>query len=99
MMREDFWTYVAANRHHSTLYTGMTNNLERRMWEHKHPADSKSFSARYCITELMWCEYFPTALDAIACEKRIKGLSRAKEVVMITAQNPRWIDLSAEWYG
>ncbi|HEY3899631.1 MAG TPA: GIY-YIG nuclease family protein [Chthoniobacter sp.] len=98
-MREDFWAYIAGNKRRSSLYTGMTNDLERRMWEHKHPNNPKAFTARYRVTELLWCERFPTALDAIACEKRIKGLSRAKKVAMISAQNPEWEDLSADWYG
>jgi putative endonuclease len=94
-MREDFWAYIAGSKRRSTLYTGMTNDLERRMWEHKHPSNPKAFTARYGVADLLWCEHFPTALDAIACEKRIKGLTRAKKVAIIAAQNPEWKDLSA----
>jgi putative endonuclease len=97
-MREDFWVYMATNKTHTTLYTGITNNLERRMWEHKFQTNPKSFTARYSVNRLVWSEHFPTALDAIACEKRTKGLSRAKKEAMIHAQNPRWNDLSEDWY-
>jgi len=97
-MRENFWAYMATNKTHTTLYTGVTNDLERRMWEHKHQTNPKSFTARYSINLLVWCEHFPTATDAIAAEKRIKGLSRAKKEAMIQTQNPRWKDLSEDWY-
>jgi putative endonuclease len=98
-MREDLWAYIAGSKRRSTLYTGITNDLERRMWEHKNPTSTKSFAARYRVTHMLWCERFPAVLDAFACEKRIKGLTRAKKVAMITEQNPQWIDLSADWYG
>lgn len=97
-MREDFWVYMATNKTGTTLYTGITNNLERRMWEHKHQSNPKSFTARYSIHRLVWSEHFPTATEVIAAEKRIKGLTRAKKDAMIRAQNPQWKDLSEDWY-
>jgi len=96
-MREDFWVYMATNKTHTVLYCGITNDLQRRMWEHKHRTNPKSFTSRYSVNRLLWCEHFPTALDAIACEKRIKGLTRAKKEAIIREQNPRWEDLSADW--
>ena len=76
-MRENFWVYLATNKTGTTLYCGVTNDLERRMWEHKHQSNPRSFTARYGINRLVWCERFPTVIEAIACEKRIKGLTRA----------------------
>ena len=97
-MREDFWVYLASNKTGTTLYCGVTNDLQRRMWEHREKTSPRSFSARYSINRLMWCEHFPTALEAIACETQIKGLTRAKKDAMIREQNPRFEDLSADWF-
>ena len=97
-MRENFWVYMVTNKTHTVLYTGVTNDLERRIWEHRHKTNPRSFAALYCAHILVWCEHFPNARDAIACEKRIKGLTRAKKDAMIREQNPRWEDLSEGWY-
>ncbi len=96
-MREDFWVYLATNKTGTVLHCGVTNDLQRRMWEHKNRTNLKSFTCRYSVNRLVWCERFPTALDAIACEKRIKGLTRAKKDATIREQNPRWNDLSEAW--
>jgi putative endonuclease len=93
-----FWVYLATNKTHSTLYVGMTNDLARRMWEHRNKVNPKSFSVRYGVRHLVWFESFPTALEAIAAEKKIKGLSHQKKVDMIRSQNPAWRDLCEDWY-
>ena len=97
-MHDTFWTYIMTNKTQTTLYTGVTNDLERRVWEHRFPETKKGFTARYSLNRLVWCEAFPTALDAIAAEKRIKGWTRAKKNALISAQNPNWKDLSEGWY-
>lgn len=97
-MREDFWVYMVTNKTHTVLYTGMTNDLQRRVWEHRNRTNPQSFAAIYSAHVLVWCEHFPTARDAIAAEKRIKGLTRAKKDALIRGQNPRWNDLSEGWY-
>ena len=88
---------MATNKTGTVLYCGVTNDLQRRMWEHKHRTNPKSFTTRYSVNRLVWYECFPTALDAIACEARIKGLTRAKKDEMIRKLNPRWEDLSEGW--
>ena len=80
-----------------TLYYGVTNDLERRMGT-QALTNPKSFTARYSVNRLVWSECFPTALEAIACEKRIKGLTRAKKDAIVREGNPNWSDLSADWY-
>jgi putative endonuclease len=97
-MREDFWVYLATNKTGTVLYCGITNDLKRRMWEHKNRTNPRSFTARYSVNRLVWCEHFSNALEAIAGEKRIKGLTRAKKDAIVRALNPRWNDLSAEWF-
>lgn len=80
-----------------TLYTGVTNNLERRVYEHKHGL-VPGFTKKYHITRLVYFEDTPDIQAAIAREKQIKGWLRAKKVALIESVNPKWDDLSAEWY-
>jgi putative endonuclease len=75
------------------LYTGMTNNLMRRMREHKEKK-IPGFTSKYNLTKLVWFEAHGRATSAIAREKQIKGWNRAKKVALIEAMNPCWKDLT-----
>jgi len=88
--------YILSNRS-KTLYVGMTNNLSRRVWEHKQGIGSE-FCRRYKIDRLVYYESFDEAVRAINREKQIKGLLRIKKIQLIVSLNPTWSDLSAEWY-
>ena len=79
-----------------TLYTGVTNNLERRVAEHKAGRTPGSFTARYNVTRLVYCEAFGDVNEAIAREKEIKQLTRKRKINLIEALNPDWKDLSQE---
>ena len=81
-----------------TLYTGVTNNLERRMLEHKRKL-VPGFTTRYNVTRLVYFETFGDVRAAIHREKQIKGWLRAKEVALIVSGNPTWKDLSQVWFG
>jgi putative endonuclease len=81
-----------------TLYIGMTNDLERRVWEHKMKREPRSFTRRYNTTLLVYVESFSNPGDAIAREKQMKGWSRTKKIALIESVNPDWQDLSAAWY-
>ena len=87
-----------SNNLRTTLYIGMTGDLEGRVWEHRNKVDPKSFTAKYNLGHLLWCESFPTALEAISYEKKIKGWTRAKKNALIAERNPRWLDISEGWY-
>ncbi len=89
-----YYTYILASRTH-VLYTGVTNNLERRLLQHRSARDS--FSARYRCERLLWFERHSDAVAAITREKQIKGWTRAKKVALIEQSNRTWIDLSQEW--
>ena len=97
-MREGFWVYMVTNKTQTTLYIGVTNDLQRRIWEHRTKANPRSFASIYSTTRLVWYEQLPTALEAITAEKKLKGLTRAKKNAIIRAFNPRWDDLAADWY-
>ncbi len=82
------------NINNSVLYTGITNNLERRLKEHKGKINPKSFTAKYNLSKLVYFESFFLIGDAIAREKQIKAGSRKKKEVLINSINPEWNDLS-----
>jgi putative endonuclease len=75
-----------------TLYIGVTNNLERRVFEHKNKL-IEGFTKKYNITRLAYWEQFGDAKEAIAREKQIKGWLRAKKISLVESHNPKWEDL------
>lgn len=91
-----YYMYILANRS-KTLYTGVTNNLVRRVYEHKQKL-IRGFTYKYNINKLV---YYETTLDvksAITREKQIKGWLRSKKIALIELANSDWKDLSAGWY-
>ncbi len=92
---KDYYVYIMSNVSR-TLYVGVTNDLERRVYEHKQKL-AQGFTRKYNLTLLVYFEATSDILAAIAREKQIKGRVRAKKVAMIESVNPRWLDLSADW--
>ena len=92
----DYYVYIMANKNR-TIYVGVTNSLERRVYEHKHKV-YRGFTQKYGLNELVYHETFSDIRDAIAREKEIKGWRRSKKVALIESENPGWLDLSAGWY-
>jgi putative endonuclease len=90
-----YYIYIMTNKNDTVLYTGMTNDLARRVWEHKEK-QVKGFTSRYNITKLVYYEIFATAYDAIAREKQIKAGSRQKKLDLINKLNPEWKDLYSD---
>jgi putative endonuclease len=86
------YVYILTNKNNSVLYTGVTNDLTRRVWEHKNSLGS-SFTKRYNLDKLIYFEYFDRMDTAIAREKQIKGGSRKRKVELIERDNPEWLDL------
>ncbi len=80
-----------------TLYIGMTNDLFRRVQEHKEKR-IPGFTSKYNITRLVFYEEYTDAFSAIEREKQLKGWLRAKKIALIEDNNPNWHDLSIEWY-
>jgi putative endonuclease len=91
-----YYVYIMTNRSR-TLYTGTTNDLKRRVYEHKHKL-IPGFTNKYNITRLVYFEETADVKAAIAREKQIKGWLRAKKIALIESANPEWRDLSADWY-
>ena len=80
------------------LYIGMTNNLARRVWQHR-TGRMEGFAATYRIDRLIYAEPFAEVRDAIAREKQLKGWRREKNIALIEATNPEWNDLGESWLG
>ena len=96
MTREkQYYVYIMTNRSR-TLYTGVTSNLVRRVYEHKNKLVD-GFTKKYNITRLVYYESTNEVRPAIAREKQIKGWLRKRKVALIESMNPEWKDLSEEW--
>ena len=91
----DYYTYIMSNPSR-TLYTGVTNDLERRVFEHKQ-GDNAGFTSQYQLSMLAWYDTFPDASQATAAEKRIKSWRRSKKITLIEKLNPLWLDLAENW--
>jgi putative endonuclease len=91
----DYYVYILTNRS-KTLYTGVTNDLERRLFEHRHHL-VRGFTAKYRVDRLVYFETTPNVLAAIAREKQIKGWTRRKKIALIESANAGWRDLCEEW--
>lgn len=96
MQERIYCACILTHRSNRVLYTGVTNNLERRLYEHRNGL-TPGFASKYRCHKLVWFETTPSVETAIAREKQIKGGSRAKKVALIAALNPRWADLSSGW--
>lgn len=92
----EFYVYILSSDSF-TLYIGVTNNLKRRIREHKTRFNDGSFTSRYDIHRLVHIESFQHVRDALGREKQLKGWSRAKKIALIERDNPYWHDLSRDW--
>ncbi len=97
MPSNSYYVYMMTNKTDKVLYTGVTNNLERRLWEHKNKL-IEGFTSRYNIIKLVYFEATSDINSAIEREKQIKGWLRSKKNELIESINPDWKDLSASWY-
>jgi putative endonuclease len=92
---KQFYVYIMTNRSR-TLYTGVTSNLRRRVYEHKHKL-VPGFTSKYHVDQLVYYEGTPDARSALKREKQIKAWLMSKKVALIAAVNPQWLDLSVAW--
>jgi putative endonuclease len=92
---EQYFVYILTSRYNKVLYVGVTNNLVRRVYEHKNKLIS-GFTSKYNVNKLVYYESFPSVFDAIKREKEIKGWKREKKVALINSFNPEWKDLYEE---
>ncbi len=94
---KEYFVYILTNVNKTVLYTGVTNNLEKRLAEHKEGESSEcTFTKKYGVKYLLYYERFQRIIDAIAREKEIKGWRREKKVKLIESENPYWRFLNEE---
>jgi len=90
-----YYVYILTNRSNKVLYTGITNDLSRRIYEHKNKLIN-GFTSKYNVHKLVYFDYVEDVKSAIEREKQIKGWLRKKKIELIESQNPDWRDLSKE---
>ena len=95
-MERGGYVYIITNKHHTTLYTGVTSKLHQRIYQHKTKAFRMGFTAKYNCDKLVYYRGFSSIIEAITEEKRIKGGSRRKKIDLINKMNPGWKDLHEE---
>ncbi len=93
----NYYVYILTNKTDAVLYIGVTNNLERRLYEHREGITG-GFSSKYKTYKLIYFEIFSDSVNAITREKQLKNWRRDKKDYLIDLQNPEWIDLSERWY-
>ena len=91
--------YILTNKFCTVLYTGVTNDLVRRVYEHKNHLDKDSFTSRYNVTRLVYFEETTDIKSAIEREKQIKGWNRERKNSLIMSVNPKWVDLYPRLLG
>ena len=89
-----YYVYILTNEKGNVLYTGVTNDLLRRVYEHKHHLARGSFTAQYNVEKLVYYEVTSDVEAAIAREKQIKGWNRKRKNKLVETKNPNWNDLS-----
>lgn len=91
----NYYVYILSNITGTTIYVGVTNNLLRRMYEHRNKLDPKSFTTKYDIHKLVYYEHTSDVYAALEREKQIKGWNRARKNRLVESMNPKWEDLYA----
>jgi len=92
-MSKEFYVYITTNKRNNVFYTGVTNDINRRIYQHKHKL-VKGFTKKYNVNKLVFLESFKSPNDAIRAEKQIKGWTRQKKIELIKSNNPEFKDLA-----
>ena len=95
----NYFVYILANNTNTTIYTGVTNDLIRRLYEHRNDLEPNSFTARYHVHKLVYYEYTTDVKSALEREKQIKSWSRKKKNNLVSTMNPQWLDLYNDVLG
>ena len=94
-----YYVYILSNNHKNVIYTGVTNDLIRRVYEHKNHLDKNSFTAKYKVDRLVYFEETSDVKSAIEREKQIKSWNRNRKTSLIMEMNPKWLDLYPKILG
>ena len=94
----EYYVYILTNMRNGTLYVGMTNNLERRVFEHKNGV-LEGFTKKYGLNTLIYFEVHQNVNDAILREKQLKKWKRQWKIDLVEKENPDWNDIARDWYN
>ena len=94
-----YYVYILTNKYCTVLYTGVTSNLVKRVYEHKNHLDKESFTAKYKVDRLVYFEETTDVRAAIEREKQIKSWNRNRKTSLIMSMNPKWVDLYSKIIG
>ena len=94
-----YYVYILTNKYCTVLYTGVTSNLVKRVYEHKNHLDKDSFTAKYKVDRLVYFEETTDVRAAIEREKQIKSWKRERKTSLIMSMNPKWLDLYPKIIG
>lgn len=94
-MNKQYYVYIMTNKRNTVLYTGVTGDLIKRVYEHKNNT-IEGFTKKYNVNKLVYYEIFKNSASAISREKQIKAGSRDKKIILIESMNPKWKDLYHE---
>ena len=92
---QNYYVYILTNKRHNVLYTGITNNLDKRVFDHK-TKQNEGFTSKYNVDKLVYYEITEDINSAIEREKQIKAGPRKKKIELIDSMNPEWKDLAVE---
>ncbi|HOX96754.1 MAG TPA: GIY-YIG nuclease family protein [bacterium] len=92
-----YYVYILSNSSNIVLYIGVTNSLEKRLYQHKEKTQKNSFTAKYKLNKLVYYEVFEDVNNAIAREKELKLWRRKWKVDLVSLINPKWKDLTSDW--
>ena len=95
----NYYVYILASATNVTVYIGVTNDLIRRVYEHRHEADPNSFTSKYSVHKLVYFEQTSDVKAALEREKQLKGWRRSKKNALIESMNPEWKDLYPDLLG
>ena len=96
MLQRSYYVYILSSQRQGTLYIGVTNNLARRIGQHKQK-EVAGFTAQYGVDKLMYYEVYGDVRDAIEREKQLKGWTRKKKIALFEKENAQWRDLSEDF--
>ena len=96
-INHQYYVYILTNKKNGTLYIGISNDLERRVWEHRNKL-IEGFTKKYGLNRLVYFEQYQYVNDAILWEKRLKKWKRQWKINLIEKENPNWNDLAIDWF-
>ena len=98
LIQQFYFVYFITNKNNTVLYIGVTNSLQRRIWEHKVKFNTKSFASKYNCNRLVYFETYEDISNAIKSEKQLKDWKREWKNELVEKENMKWKDIAYDWF-